>query len=113
MDKRALGERIREARKKHGWSREILAERAGIGLMYLGEIERGVKTPSMQMFIKLINTLGVSADYVLRYEAASGKPYVSDEIAKKIETLTPKQRKTVSDILDAYIINLEPEEPSE
>ena len=55
MDKRALGERIREARKKHGWSREILAERAGIGLMYLGEIERGVKTPSMQMFINQLN----------------------------------------------------------
>ena len=87
----------------------MLAENAGIGLMYLGKMERGVKVPSMQMFIKLINTLEISADYVLHYEAVSGKDYVFDEITEKLEPLTPKQRKTASDILDAYISNLKPE----
>lgn len=107
MDKVALGKRIREARKKRGFTQEVLAEKTGIGVMYLGEIERGTKAPSMKIFIKLINALEISADYVLRYEVVSGKEHVFDEITQKLEPLTPKQRKAAAELLDAYINNLE------
>ena len=80
--------------------------KADIGVMYLGEIERGIKMPSMNIFIKLIEALDISADYVLRDELSSGKEYVFDEITKKLDNLTPQQRKTATDILDAYIRNL-------
>lgn len=89
-----------------GYTQESLAEKADIGIMYLGEIERGVKMPSLKIFIKLITALDISADYVLRDELPSGKEYVFDEITKKLEDLTPKQRKAAVDILDAYIKNL-------
>lgn len=106
MDKVELGKKIQEARKKLGYTQESLAEKADIGIMYLGEIERGVKMPSLKIFTKLIVALEISADYVLRDELPSGKEYVFDEITKKLEDLTPKQRKTAVDILDAYIKNL-------
>lgn len=106
MDKAELGKKIQEARKKMGYTQESLAEKADIGIMYLGEIERGVKMPSLKIFTKLIVALEISADYVLRDELPSGKEYVFDEITKKLEDLTPKQRKTAVDILDAYIKNL-------
>lgn len=106
MDKAELGKKIQEARKKMGYTQEFLAEKADIGIMYLGEIERGVKMPSLKIFTKLIVALEISADYVLRDELPSGKEYVFDEITKKLEDLTPKQRKTAVDILDAYIKNL-------
>lgn len=54
MDKISLGLKIREARLKKGLTQHVLAEKAGIGIMYLGEIERGVKMPSMNIFIKLM-----------------------------------------------------------
>lgn len=107
MDKLALGKRISEARKKQGLTQEKLAEKANIGVMYLGEIERGVKAPSMKVFIKLVNALEISADYVLRYEVDSGKGYVLDAVTRKLEPLTPKQRKAAVEILDAYINNLD------
>lgn len=106
MDKVELGKKIQEARKKMGYTQESLAEKADIGVMYLGEIERGVKMPSLKIFTKLIVALEISADYVLRDELPSGKEYIYDEITKKLEDLTPKQRKTAVDILDAYIKNL-------
>ena len=83
MDKVALGIKLREARKNKGYTQEVLAEKADIGVMYLGEIERGIKMPSMNIFIKLIEALDISADYVLRDELSSGKEYVFDEITKK------------------------------
>ena len=106
MDKVELGMKLREARNKAGFTQEQLAEKADIGVMYLGEIERGVKMPSMKIFIKLIEALDISADYILRNELPSGKEYVLDEITEKLAVLTPKQRNAAVDILDAFIKNL-------
>lgn len=107
MDKVELGAKIREVRKECGYTQEKLAEMADIGTMYLGEIERGEKMPSLKIFIQLLESLNVSADYILRNELSSGKEYVFDEITKKLDKLTPKQRKAAGDILDAYINNLD------
>lgn len=107
MDKVELGAKIREVRKECGYTQEKLAEMADIGTMYLGEIERGEKMPSLKIFIQLIESMNVSADYILRNELSSGKEYVYDEITKKLDKLTPKQRKAARDILDAYINNLD------
>ncbi len=106
MEKAELGKKIREARKNAGLTQEALAEKADIGVMYLGEIERGIKMPSMRIFIKLIETLNISADYVLRDELPSGKEYVLDEITERLSKLTPQQRKGAVEILDAYIKSL-------
>lgn len=106
MDKAELGKRIREARNKAGLTQEVLAEKADIGVMYLGEIERGLKMPSLKIFIKLVEALDISADYLLRNEVSSGRSFVYDEITEKLEGLTPKQRKGAVDILDAYLKTL-------
>lgn len=107
MEKVALGQRLREVRQSKGYTRQILAEQAGTGEVYLGEIERGLKMPSLNTFIRIVEALDISADYLLRDELTSGKTFVFDEITQKLKSLTPKQRKTASDILDAYIKNLD------
>ena len=106
MDKIALGNRLKSARLEKGYTQNALAQLSGVSNVYLGEIERGLKMPSLQSFIKIIQALDVSADYVLRDELATGAQYVCDEIASKVQNLTPKQRKTAVDILDAYLKNL-------
>lgn len=106
MDKTILGKRLREARLKKGYTQQALAVQADIGEVYLGEIERGLKMPSMNSFIKIIEALDISADYVLRDELTSGIAFIFDEITDKLKGLTPQQRKTAADILDAYIKNL-------
>ena len=106
MDKSALGKKIREARLNKKLTQQKLAETAQIGEMYLGEIERGTKMPSLKIFIKIIEALDVSADYILRNELPAGEKYIYDELTEKLKGLTPKQRKTASDLLDAYIRNL-------
>jgi transcriptional regulator with XRE-family HTH domain len=107
VNKTTLGLRIREARQAKGFSRQILAKKAGTGEVYLGEIERGLKAPSLSTFIQIVDALDVSADYLLRDELPSGKEYVFNEITQKLQHLTPKQRKTAADILDAYLRNLD------
>ena len=106
MDRIEVGKKIREARKRKGFTQQALAEATGIGEMYISEIERGVKMPSLNLFAKIVSALDISADYVLRDVMPAGKEFVYDELTQKLEGLTPQQRKTAADILDAYIRNL-------
>lgn len=106
MEKAAIGKRIREERLKKGYTQQTLAEKAGICVMYLSEIERGIKMPSLNSFLLIIEALEVSADYILRNELSSAQAYIYDEITEKLRNLTPAQRKTAVDILDAYLQNI-------
>ena len=104
MDKVAIGSRLREARNMAKLTQEQLAEKVNIGTTYLSDIECGVKFPSLSLFIKIVDALGVSADFVLRGEIEAGKNCVYDDITKKLGELTPKQRFAVAELIDAYII---------
>ena len=106
MEQNTLGKRIKEARKKLKLTQEQLSEKANISNVYLGEIERGEKTPSIPVLIDLIEALNVSADYLLRDELNSASVIINNELTEKLSRLTPKQRKTAVDILNAYISNL-------
>lgn len=107
MERAALGKRIRESRIQKGYTQQELADRAEISVVYISEIERGIKMPSLNIFVKIIDTLDVSADYVLRDELPSGKEYIYDEITRQLKNLTPKQRKTAADILAVYLRSLD------
>lgn len=106
MEKTLLGQRLRKIRLEKGYTQQQLAEKAHMGNVYLGEIERGLKMPSLNTFIKIIEALDTSADYILRDELRSGSIYIYDEMIQKLQHLTPKQRKIAADILDAYLQNL-------
>lgn len=102
MDQSAIGARIREARLKKKMTQEQLAEKADIGFYYIGEIERGVKLPSLTVFIQIVEALGVTADSLLKDELTASAEF-NNEISAKLEKLNPKQRAGAVAILDAYI----------
>ena len=105
MDKAILGARIREQRKKRKLTLEKFADMTGIGLVYLGEIERGAKMPSIKVFIQMLNALDISADILLRDEVAAAKPYVLNEITEQMKDLSPPQLKMVGDVVTAMLNN--------
>lgn len=106
MDKAAIGSRLREARNMVKLTQEQLAEKVGIGTTYISDIERGAKFPSLSLFIKIVDALGVSSDYILRGEIEAGKNCVYDDITKKLDGLTPKQRLAIAELIDTYIKTL-------
>ena len=62
MNKLTMGDRIKETRKSRNFTQEQLAEKLNISVEYVSQIERGLKLPSMQLFIELLEVLDVSAD---------------------------------------------------
>lgn len=103
MDKLTIGDRIKTARKRLNLTQEALAERVDVTLYYMGEVERGYKTPSLDLFIRLVEVLDVSADYLLRDTVSTGNVYGDKRMARKLENLTPRQRAAVEALIDTYI----------
>ena len=106
MEANIIGSRIREIRKERNLTLEKFADLVGIGTVYLGEIERGDKMPSIKTFIKLVNNLDLSADFLLRDELIAGKPHVFNEITEMVKDLSPKNLKMVKDVVRSMVENM-------
>lgn len=104
--KTLLGQRIREQRRKKGWTMDKLAEKADLSVNYVGDLERGVKTPSLDTFIQIVEALDVPADTLIRDTAVPASYVADDELNRKLSRLTPGQKKAATDILNAYIDNI-------
>ena len=103
MNKLELGQKIRALRKERKQTLETLAEAADIGLVYLGEIERGIKMPSLKTFIKLVNALDVSADELIGLETKSGRDYYTQKLSEQLQSLTQEEAAAVLSILETTI----------
>lgn len=58
-----LSKRLKEFRRKAGWSQQKLAERAGLSYNAVTKIEQGAaKKPTIQTMIKIADAFGVSID---------------------------------------------------
>ena len=69
-----LGARIRQYRKKMGQTQEVLALNSGMNVSFLGDIERGIKKPSIESLEKLLKALDVTFQDFFDFETAI-KPF--------------------------------------
>ena len=66
LDLKGIGVRIRFQRENLNLSRERFAEIVGLSTFYIGQIERGDRSMSLETLIKVSNTLNISTDYILQ-----------------------------------------------
>ena len=60
-----LGLRIKMLRTEKGLTQEKLAEALGVSLEHIGKIERGKRTPSLDLVIAMSKFFHASTDYIL------------------------------------------------
>ncbi len=61
----AVGERVRNYRVLNSYTQTDFAEKIGISVNFLSEIENGKKGMSQETLYKLCEYFGLSADYIL------------------------------------------------
>ena len=58
-----LSKRLKELRKKHNWTQQKLAEKAGLSFNAVTKIEQGVaEHPTLKTLLKLANAFGIGLD---------------------------------------------------
>ena len=60
-----FGLAVRQLREARGWSQEMLAAHSDLHRTYVGEVERGLVTPSLITLHKLASALGIKASELL------------------------------------------------
>ena len=82
IDYSIIGARIRLSRIKNHLSQEQLAEKVNLSNVYISYIERGERIPSLDIIIRLANSLGVSADdFLADYLIVSSSTLQSEEVS--------------------------------
>jgi transcriptional regulator with XRE-family HTH domain len=61
-----IGQRIRERRHEQGLTLKELAERTGLSLTYLSDVERDRTRPSMKTLVRISEKLGSTATDLMR-----------------------------------------------
>lgn len=103
MNSRMIGKRIRFYRESKKWTQEEFAEKVGLSLTYIGMLERGDKIPKLETFIRIANTLEVSADMLLADVLTTGYSVKSTEMTSKLEKLPSDERERIYDVVDTLI----------
>ena len=82
--KKLVGMRIKNLRRGKGYSQEKLAELAGINAKYLSSVERGEENPTLDLFIRLSQSLKVDINEMFNIEYESQPPQM---LRKKLQAL--------------------------
>lgn len=64
--KRQFGERVRKLRKQRGWMLVELSVEAGLGRVFLSNLENGKHEPKLGTIKKLAKAFGLTASQLLR-----------------------------------------------
>lgn len=103
MELDAIGRNIRKFRKERHLRQEDLAEKTGLSANYIGMVERGEKTPSLETLIRIINALQVSADVILSDVLENGYVIKTSQLNEKLENLSEEERRRIYDVIDALL----------
>lgn len=98
-----IGKNIRKFREIKKLRQEDLAEKTELTTNYIGMIERGEKIPSLETFINILNSLGVSADMVLSDVLDNGYTVKDSLLNEKLEKLVPEDRNRIYEVIDTMM----------
>lgn len=101
MDMVAIGSRIKEAREQAHLTQEELAEIVDISPTHMSVIERGVKTPKLDTFVKIVNALHLSADALLQDVVEPVNKSIMAELTSRIGRLPEKDQKRILNAIHA------------
>jgi len=95
MNYKRLGERIREERLKLKLTQAQLAEAIDISDTYMGAIERGERSLTLDTLVRLVNRLGVTVDYLLSDSVTDSDSNIMEQF-KQIVDGQPLERKQMA-----------------
>jgi transcriptional regulator with XRE-family HTH domain len=100
-----LGEILKREREKAGYTREVIAERAKIGVRHLAAIENEQRMPSAKVLLRLIRAIGISADllaYPERTPDNTEEVRETNQIIRLIHICDRRARRAAKAMLEVF-----------
>ncbi|MFL0250131.1 helix-turn-helix domain-containing protein [Clostridium neuense] len=107
MNYTALGKRIREERLKLNLTQEQLAESIDVSNSYIGLIERGERSVTLETLVKIAKRLGVTVDYLLKESIELENDNFIDQLKQLLDGRNTNQKQMALDILKVMFSHLD------
>lgn len=99
----SLREKLKELRKKKGYSLDELARLSGASKSYLWELEnRDERKPSAEKLIDIARVLDTTTDYLVDDNAAFDDKQVKEAFFRKFNKLDDDTKGRVMDMIDTW-----------
>jgi transcriptional regulator with XRE-family HTH domain len=99
--------KLKDLRKKRGWSQGQLAQKIGADLQRISKYERGVIWPTMDLTVKMAKVFDVSVDFLIRDDKTAAVSKIKNQkLLNKLEVinnLPEDDQETAISFLDAFI----------
>lgn len=94
--KKTVGDRIRDLRNGRGWSQEELADRATVSRSFMGEIERGQASATIESLEKITNALEITLEDLFR----NLQPSTDSKLTALMNKMNNLSAESLKDFLD-------------
>lgn len=94
-----IGARIRLVRQSRNMSQQELADKAGLSLPHISDVELGKTNPLLLNFIKIAEALQVSADSLLRPDVPEVKDLYKNEAMEVLADCTASEMEAIMKIV--------------
>ena len=98
----SFGSSLRRAREKREYTREQIAERAGISPRFVSAIENDRRKPSLDVLMRLGHAIGASFDEVLAPQSIP-EDYTTDRIKRLITQCSQRDQELVLALIDQML----------
>lgn len=101
-----VGHRIRQIRKERGLSREELAYRASLHAGFIGYVERGEKSMTIESLEKLTDAFEITLEELFHGLQPSGKSIAETTLSKILDnlyTMNTEEQKLILEVTDFII----------
>lgn len=92
---KSVGRRIAQARADKGYSQATLAEKANISVSHLSNIERGRKSLSAEVLLRIAEALQMSADGILFTDIPQVHKEIERQIDDTLNTCTAREKEFI------------------
>jgi len=107
MDYTRLGRRIREERRRLNLTQAALAEAVEISDTYMGSIERGERSLTLDTLVRLVNRLGVSVDYLLSDSVSDSDSNITEQFRQLTDGQPPERKRMAIDVIRTIFAHLD------
>ena len=87
-----LGQRLRTVRKDRGLSQEGLGARSGLSGKFIGEVERGAKSISLDSLYHVAVALGVPLRYLADVRSTGREAPIGEEMERILALVATRRR---------------------
>jgi len=98
IDYKVIGERIREARKKKGWSQERFSEEIDVAVAYVSRIERGSSQVNLNRLAQISKVLDTSIEYFIKGVITDSPDYLDKELYNTLLNCSPEKQRLIYNI---------------